>query len=182
MAGGLFPKDVQILFKKLFKNKEIKSVKPGSKAMKLGMGVMFVYDAKWKKSLPFWDRLPFSVILTKYPDGFLGINLHYVPWARRLQLVKKIYKLKKNHRRITYPMIKKAWATAKLPEALLMLSIRRYLYSHIRSQIKLFDWDTYYDVVKDIRPKFVKENEQTIHNILQKKWNVHKKKTKKSKR
>jgi len=177
MAKGKFPKDIQLLFKKLYKNKEIPNVKPGSRQMRLGYPVMFVYSAKWASILPYWDALPFSIVLAKYPDGFLGLNLHYIDWARRIQLAKKIAKAAKNGRRIKYIDIKKAWTSLKLPEALLMLVIRRYLYSHIRSNMKIFDIDTYYEAVKDIRPKFRKQAEKKVLAAIRLKWALHKKKT-----
>lgn len=172
--AGKFPKDVQILFKKIYKNKTIPSVKPGSRGMKLGHPVMFVYQAKTASTLPYWDALPFSIIIAKYGDGFLGLNLHYLEWTRRLQLAKKIVRLTKNKNRLTYMDIKKAWSSLKLPEALLMLVIRRYLYSHIRSDIKIFDWETYIGAIKDIRPSFKKQSEKRIIAAIRAKWILHK--------
>jgi hypothetical protein len=177
MAGGKFPKDVELLFKKLYKNKDIKTVKPGSRSMRLGFPVMFVYDAKHKNTLPYWDSLPFSIVLAKYPDGFLGLNLHYLEWTKRLQLGKLLVRRSKNKNRITYKDIKSAWKALKLPEALLYLVIRRYLYSHIASDMKAFDWETYSDALKDIRPKFKKESEKRVLAAIRAKWNLHRKKT-----
>ena len=184
MAAGKFPKDVEMLFKKIFKNKEIPSVKPGSRQMRLGYPVMFVYDAKHKATLPYWDSLPFSFVLAKYPDGFLGLNLHYLPWTRRIQLGKKLMRRTKNKNRITYGDIKSAWQSAKLPDALLALTIRRYLYSHIRSNIKIFDFETYSNAVKDIRPKFIKDSEKRIFSAIRAKWEMQRRmnQLKKSKR
>lgn len=175
MAAGRFPKDIEILFKKLYKNKEIPNVKPGSRQMRLGYPVMFVYDAKWKATLPYWDSLPFSIVLAKYPDGFLGLNLHYLEWTRRIQLAKKLVRAAKNKKRITYLDVKKAWNSLRLPDALLMLVIRRYLYSHIRSKIKIFDWETYSEAIKEIRPKFKKQAEKRILAAIRAKWFLHKK-------
>ena len=177
MAAGNFPKDIEILFNKLYKNVRIPVVRPGSRQMKLGWPVMFVYSAKWKAKLPYWDALPFSIILAKYPDGFLGLNLHYIEWTKRIQLANKILKAAKNKKRITYSMIKKAWIELKLPEALLMLVIRRYLYSNVMSKIKIFDIETYYAAIKDIRPKFKKETELRVLSAIRELWKIHKQKS-----
>lgn len=184
MAAGKFPKDIELLYKKLYLNKgeEVKTVKPGSRGMRLGYPVMFVYDAKTKKDLPYWDSLPFSIVISKYSDGFLGLNLHYLEWTRRIQLAKILVRKAKNRNRITYIDVKKAWASLRLPQALLMLVIRRYLYSHIRSQIKQFDWETYGAAVKDIRPKFKKQSETRVINAIRAKWLLHKKIVKAKKR
>lgn len=176
MAKGTFPKDIQLLFKRLYKNKEIPNVKPGSRSMRLGYPVMFVYDAKWKQELPYWDALPFSIVLAKYPDGFLGLNLHYIQWTTRVQLAKKIMQATKNKKRITYMQIKKAWISLKLPNALLNLVIRRYLYSHVRSPIKIFNIETYADAIKDIRPDFQKESEKAVLAAIRELYRIHAKK------
>ena len=177
MAAGMFPKDVEILFKRIYKNKTIPSIIPGSKQMRLGYPVMFVYSAKWKSKLPFWDSLPFSVVIARYPDGFLGLNLHYIEWTKRLQLAEKLVRASKNKKRITYAQIRSAWDSLRLPVALLMLTIRRYLYSHIRSKMKVFDWETYRGAVQDIRPKFMKESERRILAAIRAKWALHMAKT-----
>lgn len=177
MAAGNFPKDVEILFRKIYKNRKIPSVKPGSRAMRLGYPVMFVYSAKWASKLPYWDSLPFSVVIAKYPDGFLGLNLHYIEWTKRIQLAEKLVRAAKNKKRITYLDVKRAWESLRLPMALLMLTVRRYLYSHIRSKMKIFDWETYRGAVRDIRPKFRKESERRILAAIRAKWALHQKKT-----
>ena len=40
---------------------------------------MFFYDPKFKKTLPYYDTFPLVLPLEPYSDGFLGINLHYLP-------------------------------------------------------------------------------------------------------
>ena len=36
----------------------------------------FLYDPKTKDELPYYDRFPLVLVLEKYDDGFLGLNLH----------------------------------------------------------------------------------------------------------
>ena len=40
---------------------------------------MFVYDPKYKKTLPYYDTFPLVLPLERYSDGFLGLNFHYLP-------------------------------------------------------------------------------------------------------
>ena len=47
---------------------------------------MFFYDPKLKKKLPYYDRFPLVLPLENYNDGFLGINLHYLPIPLRIKL------------------------------------------------------------------------------------------------
>lgn len=40
---------------------------------------MFVYDAKHKQTLPYYDAFPLVIVVDSAPDGFYGLNLHYLP-------------------------------------------------------------------------------------------------------
>ena len=48
---------------------------------------MFFYDPKHKKKLPYYDTFPLVLPIEKYPDGFLGINMHYLPIPLRIRLL-----------------------------------------------------------------------------------------------
>jgi len=48
-----------------------------------GKMVMFFYDPKWKKKLPYYDRFPLIFPVEEAKGGFYGINMHYLsPWQR----------------------------------------------------------------------------------------------------
>ena len=51
---------------------------------------MFFYDPKFKKTLPYYDTFPLVLPLEKYTDGFLGINLHYLPMNLRIRLLDRL--------------------------------------------------------------------------------------------
>ena len=48
---------------------------------------MFMYDPKFKKTLPYYDTFPLVLQLETYPDGFLGINFHYLPIPLKIKLL-----------------------------------------------------------------------------------------------
>ena len=48
---------------------------------------MFFYDPKFKKTLPYYDTFPLVLPLETYNDGFLGINMHYLPIPLRVNLL-----------------------------------------------------------------------------------------------
>jgi hypothetical protein len=48
---------------------------------------LYVYDAKYKDILPIWDKFPLTIVLEKYNEGFLGLNLHYLDTNIRLGLL-----------------------------------------------------------------------------------------------
>ena len=52
----------------------------------IGALYFFVYDPKTKADLPYYDRFPLVLPLKREPDGFLGLNLHYLPIPLRIKL------------------------------------------------------------------------------------------------
>lgn len=48
---------------------------------------LFQYDAKHKETLPYWDAMPLVFPFRLVSDGFYGINLHYLPYGLRFQLM-----------------------------------------------------------------------------------------------
>jgi hypothetical protein len=80
------------------------------------------------------------------PDGFLGINFHYLPHPLRAKLMDAIYTTTTDKRyddqtkvRISYNILKSASKYKAFKP-----TVKRYLYSHVRSQfleIKAVEWD-----------------------------------------
>ena len=114
----------------------------------------FYYDAKLKAELPYWDKFPLVLVLELYDDGFLGLNLHYLPVKYRIAFLKKLAKTYaiKNHEqtvvskngeierlRVTYEILK---MTKNLQE--FRPCIKRYLGAHIKSpllEVAPNEWD-----------------------------------------
>jgi hypothetical protein len=169
------PKEVTNLID-VVTDEDHESVKKGSQ-LKLGMLYLWVYDAKHKSSLPVWDKLPL-VVLLGVPHGkyITGINLHYIPYLRRIQFIKSI---QKKGGKVKYDDIAKAWKEAKIPQAYVALSIRKYLVSHIKSNIKIFeDDDDQMRIVKNVLPMFEKQNMNTVYRNIEKELAKQRKKSK----
>ena len=97
----------------------------------------FVYDPKGKAELPYYDRFPLVIPLKRTPDGFIGLNLHYLPLRYRINFLKKLLPLaiyndedEIKRLRVTYPMLD---ASSKFKE--FRPCIKQYLYSHVKSRI-----------------------------------------------
>ena len=45
---------------------------------KAGDMLMYFYDPKHKKTLPYYDRFPLAIMVEPAPGGFYGLNLHYL--------------------------------------------------------------------------------------------------------
>lgn len=102
----------------------------------IGNMFFFFYDAKHKKTLPYWDRFPLIFPLELYDDGFLGLNLHYLDRNLRVRLFDKLLQFKNNDRYDDTTKLKLSYAllasVAKFPEV--RPCVKRYLSSHVRSQ------------------------------------------------
>lgn len=106
----------------------------------------FYYDPKTKDSLPYYDRFPLVIPVERYPDGFLGLNLHYIHPKQRIILLDKLSSFKNNTKydettklRLTYNMLS---ATTRTFEA--TPCIKRYLANHVDSrfvEITSDEWD-----------------------------------------
>lgn len=108
---------------------------------------MFYYDAKHKDTLPYWDRFPLVFPFRGLKDGFIGLNLHYLPYHLRAQLLTELMNFKTSKRLTEYTRLNYSWATIqnmsrhKLAEA----CVHRYLSSQVRSVFKKVnspDWAT----------------------------------------
>lgn len=114
--------------------------------LRVGMLYCFYYDPKTKSDLPYWDRFPMVLILEKYDDGFLGINLHYLPVKFRVAFLQKLMRfalLNADHdikrMRISYDILNAAKRYVEFKPCL-----KRYLRNHIKSRIltiKPEEWD-----------------------------------------
>jgi len=112
----------------------------------VGKMYFFFYDPKLKDSLPYYDRFPLVIPIERYPDGFLGLNLHYIHPKQRIILLDKLSDVATNNRfddktklRISYEYLA---AASKAFEA--TPCIKRYLFSHIDSrflEISAEEWD-----------------------------------------
>lgn len=58
----------------------------GISAGYIGAMLVFFYNAKTKKKLPYWDRFPLVLMVGPAEGGFYGLNLHYIPPQHRAVL------------------------------------------------------------------------------------------------
>lgn len=112
----------------------------------IGRLYMYVYEPKHRQTLPYFDRFPVVFILKPYDDGFLGLNMHYLPPRLRLSLFNALMKLasdanltEKTRLKLSYEVVS-GISTYRYAQP----CIKRYLTSHIRSrvaEIPADEWD-----------------------------------------
>jgi hypothetical protein len=108
---------------------------------------MFFYDAKHKATLDYWDKFPLVFPYKKTKNGFIGLNLHYLPYQYRIALLDKLMVFKNNDKMDESTKIRYSWATisgiAKFKPA--EPCIHEYLFSHVKSKFRKVDspdWTT----------------------------------------
>lgn len=79
----------------------------------IGEMFMFFYDPKHKQTLPYYDRFPLAIIVDLAPDGFYGINLHYLPMTLRAKFLDALLDVTTNKKyndttrfKMSYQMLK----------------------------------------------------------------------------
>jgi hypothetical protein len=112
----------------------------------IGQMFTFLYDAKLKKKLPYWDRFPLIFMIETYSDGFLGINLHYLPPTYRSALMDALYRNLNNNKNnetsrliISYQILKSASKYRNFKPC-----VKKYLINHVGSRyIRILpeEWD-----------------------------------------
>jgi hypothetical protein len=106
----------------------------------------FYYDPKTKDKLEYYDRFPMVLALEQYSDGFLGLNLHYLPFQYRVAFLGKLMHFAEmgangeiQRLRVTYDILT---ASKRLKE--FKPCLKRYLTGHIQSKILAIqsnEWD-----------------------------------------
>ncbi len=65
---------------------------------RVGDMFMYAYDPKHRKTLPYYDRFPLTIMVQKAPGGFYGLNLHYLPLKQRAIFLDKLTKIANNQK------------------------------------------------------------------------------------
>lgn len=98
---------------------------------------MFYYDPKYKDELPYYDRFPLVFPYKFTPqDGMMGLNMHYLPYYYRVQLMTRLMQFASNKAFDENTKIRYSWGliagAAKFKYA--TPCIKHYLKEHIVSR------------------------------------------------
>ena len=103
---------------------------------------MFIYDPKFKRTLPYYDTFPLVLPLEGYGDGFLGINFHYLPIPLRIRLLDRLVDFsndtdfdEQTRLIVEYQTVKKI--------RLVKPTIHKYLAGQVKSQFRRIDADEF---------------------------------------
>jgi hypothetical protein len=100
---------------------------------------MFFYDPKTKARLPYFDVFPLVLPLETISGGFMGLNFHYLPYMLRFRLLQRLQKFADGGFKST-TKIEANYDDVK-SIGLVRPTIKKYLYSNVRSQFLRIDFD-----------------------------------------
>ena len=102
---------------------------------------LFMYDAKHQDTLPYWDMFPLVFPISRTKDAFLGLNMHYLPYNIRIQLLDKLMDFKSNNKLNENTKLKMSWdvisAASRYPYV--KSCVHKYLISHLQTPLKKID-------------------------------------------
>ncbi len=141
------------------------ALEPSQREM-IGNMYMYVYDPKTKQDLPYYDRFPLVIMIEKYKDGFLGLNLHYLRPDIRAKFLDELMRLAPGKVKSNSRLLKAKYAllqsTRKYKE--FRPCIKRYLGSQIRSKVvrvPMTEWEIAIFLPTD---QFVKASKTEVWN------------------
>lgn len=127
----------------------------------------YVYIAKHRETLPYWDAFPLVIPIEFYPDGFLGINLHYLPIQMRAKMLDKLMSFEKaiktgghgtrRYMELSYGLLKNMKDIPAFQHCL-----KRYLFTQVKSKVIRID-SSYWDTVAFLpTQQFQKQSEKVV--------------------
>lgn len=129
------------------KIKKLSDLFSKSSTPSVGNMYLFSYDAKYKNVLPYYDMYPLVIPIEFYSDGFLGINLHYLPPVQRASLMRSLKKVSSDNKYNDKTKLNISYEILRLYSRQFVgveNCIKRYLYAHVRStfhKVSAEDWD-----------------------------------------
>lgn len=100
----------------------------------VGQFCLFFYDPKYKKTLPYYDAFPLTLMLPSTKYEFAGLNFHYLDPMNRLKLLQAIISIQEGN----FTEAKKLNATYELIKGTTDLykpTYHAYLTKHIKSRV-----------------------------------------------
>lgn len=106
---------------------------------------LFRYDPKTKEQLPYYDTLPLVLPFRRIEEGFIGINLHYLPYLYRVRTLDALSEYANGDANDADTRLRFSWrileSVANLKPA--RVCVKRYLLDHVESRflkIPYPDW------------------------------------------
>jgi squalene cyclase len=129
-----------------------------------GKMYFFVYDPKYKETLPYYDTFPLVLPFDRDATGFIGLNLHYVDYRTRVMMFKELERIA-NVKGITdNKRLQFSWdlirGVSKLQPA--QDCVKRYLFAHVKSPFVEVPSSSWYTAMMLPVQRFVKASKESV--------------------
>jgi len=123
----------------------------GANRAQPGFFYFYLYDPKWKRELPYYDKFPFVLVLKVEQDRFLGLNFHYLDYRNRARLFDLLYPFREG--RASRPTVRDIRMRLRVSYQLLKISpkyrafrpcLKEYLVRNVRTpllKVGAREWD-----------------------------------------
>ena len=148
-----------------------KKLRPGR--FEVGRMVTFQYDPKGKDALPYYDIYPLVFVIDVDREGFLGLNLHYLPPVLRAKLMDGLWDFVPKHQdetledtdKLSGQMTFKPYQTLKRIRSLRYFRpcLKRYLNSNVMSRLVQIYPDEWNNAVFLPTQRFKKKGPSTVY-------------------
>lgn len=144
-----FEQQVLLLNKKKITPQQILRNDPSALKAQIMPGnlYMFLYDAKNKDTLEYWDKFPLVFPFKSVQGGFLGLNMHYLPYKLRATLMDRLLQFKNNDKFDETTKLRYSWGLINGVSKFRMAEpcVKHYLKEHVKSpfvKVDAADWST----------------------------------------
>ena len=127
---------------------------------------MFFYDAKTKKTLPYFDMFPLVFPLRRLGNSFTGINAHYLPPSFKEDFFNIYNKFALNDEFDETTLYRMTWSKISRFKIMRPL-IRQYSLSNIKSRFLVLNADEVPTALALPLARLVKPNIRFNRNVIQ---------------
>lgn len=107
---------------------DVSKFKSAGNTPRVGHMYYFDYDPKTRNQLPYFDTIPLIICIGLMSDGWLGINLHYMPPVMRKVFLDRLMEVATNSRsQMEYERVSWTLLQSALTDDFLTNTIKRYL-------------------------------------------------------
>ena len=132
-------------------------------SVRAGHLYLYRYNPKTKETLPYYDKYPIVFPFKRSKDGFLGLNMHYLPIPLRAMLMDGLYEYvvgRKDTTRVNvnYEILNNVFSLRFFKPC-----IKHYLFDYVETRflhIDVLEWDL--ALFLPIQ-RFLKASEQAIY-------------------
>lgn len=117
----------------------------GVSSIQTGNMYLFAYSPKYKEVLPYYDTFPLVLPFRRVNEGFLGINLHYLPYLARFKILESLVDYATDDRYDEKTKLNISWRLLESSSQLepMRACVKHYLYSNVSTRfikINYPDW------------------------------------------